>query len=158
MQLHNLPALNERTKKRIGRGGKRGSYSGRGIKGQKSRSGRVLRPALRDLIIRIPKRRGFRNKPLSAPAYVVNLAELSHKLSTISKTGPITIDKKFLQSMDLVPNRFQGKVKILGDGIISRPLVLQDIGVSDVAKQKIEAAGGRIILAKPKTQPAPAKK
>ena len=44
-------------KRRVGRGGKRGTYSGRGIKGQKSRSGRKLRPEWRDALKSIPKKR-----------------------------------------------------------------------------------------------------
>lgn len=61
MQLHNLKArVTQKRRKRVGRGGKRGSYSGRGIKGQKSRSGRRIRPEIRDLIQKIPKKRGHR--------------------------------------------------------------------------------------------------
>lgn len=63
MQLHTLKPLHSgRSKKRIGRGGKRGTYSGRGQKGQKSRAGRKIRPAMRDLIQRIPKLRGAGNR------------------------------------------------------------------------------------------------
>ena len=62
MMIHELPSIKKRAQ-RIGRSGKRGSYSGRGVKGQKSRSGRRLRPAERDLILRIPKMRGFANAP-----------------------------------------------------------------------------------------------
>lgn len=61
MQLHTLKKhSNSREKVRIGRGGKRGSFSGRGIKGQKARAGRRIRPELRDLIKKIPKKRGYR--------------------------------------------------------------------------------------------------
>ncbi len=56
MQLHQLqPSHKNRSKKRIGRGGKRGTYSGRGMKGQKARAGRKIRPAIRDLIQSLPK-------------------------------------------------------------------------------------------------------
>lgn len=56
MQLHTLqPAHKLKSKKRIGRGGKRGTYSGRGVKGQKARAGRKIRPAIRDLIQSLPK-------------------------------------------------------------------------------------------------------
>lgn len=66
MQLQNLKKeYKERTKKRIGRGGKRGTYSGKGQKGQKSRAGHKIRPAIRDLVIKLPKRRGFSFKALS---------------------------------------------------------------------------------------------
>ncbi|OIO49751.1 MAG: hypothetical protein AUJ39_00315 [Parcubacteria group bacterium CG1_02_42_13] len=64
MQLHELAPIHiNKGKKRIGRGGKRGTYSGRGTKGQKARAGHRIRPAERDLIQRLPKLRGFNNKP-----------------------------------------------------------------------------------------------
>ncbi|OGY60161.1 MAG: hypothetical protein A3B23_00070 [Candidatus Colwellbacteria bacterium RIFCSPLOWO2_01_FULL_48_10] len=64
MQLHELqPVYPNRSRIRIGRGGKRGNTSGRGQKGQKSRAGRRIRPAQRDLIQRMPKLRGVKNKP-----------------------------------------------------------------------------------------------
>ena len=64
MQLHEVtPIHKNKSKKRIGRGGKRGTYSGRGMKGQKSRSGHKIRPAIRDLMQRTPKLRGSSDKP-----------------------------------------------------------------------------------------------
>ncbi|KKU11931.1 MAG: hypothetical protein UX16_C0001G0027 [Parcubacteria group bacterium GW2011_GWB1_45_7] len=63
MQLHELkPTTVNKGKKRIGRGGKRGTYSGKGMKGQKSRAGRRIRPAIRDLMQRTPKLRGAKNQ------------------------------------------------------------------------------------------------
>lgn len=62
MQLHTLARIHPlKSKKRIGRGGKRGTYSGKGVKGQSSRAGRKIRPGTRDLIQQIPKLRGARN-------------------------------------------------------------------------------------------------
>jgi large subunit ribosomal protein L15 len=46
----------------VGRGGKKGTYSGRGIKGQKSRAGKRLEPIIRSIIKRYPKLRGYRFK------------------------------------------------------------------------------------------------
>ncbi|MEK9186632.1 MAG: uL15 family ribosomal protein, partial [Patescibacteria group bacterium] len=64
MQLHQLkPRHRQYPKTRVGRGGKRGTTSGRGQKGQKSRSGHRIRPAERDYIQRLPKLRGLKNKP-----------------------------------------------------------------------------------------------
>lgn len=64
MQLHEIqPFHKNRDKKRVGRGGKRGVTSGRGTKGQRARAGHRIRPAERDLIQRLPKLRGFKNKP-----------------------------------------------------------------------------------------------
>lgn len=62
MQLHTLqPTHQLKGKRRIGRGGKRGTYSGRGVKGQGARAGNKIRPGTRDLIQQIPKLRGARN-------------------------------------------------------------------------------------------------
>ncbi|MFH0987396.1 MAG: hypothetical protein V1841_00670 [Patescibacteria group bacterium] len=69
MQLHQIQPLHRgKTKRRVGRGGKRGIYSGRGGKGQTARSGHKVRPDIRDLIKKIPKLRGYRfrqERPLS---------------------------------------------------------------------------------------------
>jgi len=63
MQLHELqPTHKTKTSKRIGRGGKKGTYSGRGMKGQKSRAGARMQPLVRELIKRYPKLRGYRRK------------------------------------------------------------------------------------------------
>ncbi len=63
MQLHQIQTgTRKKEKKRVGRGGKRGTYCGRGIKGQRARAGAKIRPALRDLIKKIPKIRGYRFK------------------------------------------------------------------------------------------------
>jgi len=67
MQLYQLKPTHQKKKpKRVGRGGKKGTYSGRGIKGQKSRAGRKPRPGFAGgdtlLIKRLPKQRGQRGK------------------------------------------------------------------------------------------------
>lgn len=63
MQLHELRPLHRgKKRKRVGRGGKRGTYSGRGQKGQKSRAGRRLKPVIREIIKRYPKLRGYKFK------------------------------------------------------------------------------------------------
>jgi len=59
MKLHDIRSLFRVYKKRrVGRGGKRGKTSGRGMKGQKSRAGRRIRPAIRDVMKKFPKKRG----------------------------------------------------------------------------------------------------
>ena len=68
MQLHQIKPLNKRkSKRRVGRGGKRGTYCGRGMKGQRARAGAKIRPEIRDLIKKIPKIRGYRFKRKSRP-------------------------------------------------------------------------------------------
>ncbi len=63
MQIHQIrPIHKKKDRKRVGRGGKRGTYSGRGMKGQKSRAGAKFEPIIRSLIKRYPKLRGYRFK------------------------------------------------------------------------------------------------
>ena len=74
MQIHQLRATNIHKKsKRIGRGGKRGTFSGRGIKGQRARAGARIRPVERDFVKKIPKLRGYRFKSFRPQPTVVNL-------------------------------------------------------------------------------------
>src|ERR1700722_10647250 len=113
MKLHNLPATHKRTQ-RIGRGGKRGHTAGRGTKGQRSRSGHRIRPAERDLILRIPKMRGFRNKPKSDTTKVFNLDELAASLKVLAKgTAPINLTKDVLKTAGLFSKTFKGHGKVL---------------------------------------------
>lgn len=144
MQLHQLPKNHKRVQ-RIGRGGKRGTTAGRGTKGQKSRAGSHMRPAERDLIMRIPKRRGFRNKPKSDASKVFNLGEIGAKLKTFVKgTTPLEIDILVLKTSGLISKNFKGIVKILGDGEIALPINVKGLQVSASAKTKIEKAGGSV--------------
>lgn len=144
MQLHHLKKLRLRPRRRIGRGGKRGSYSGRGVKGQKSRAGRRIRPAQRDLILRLPKKRGFRNKPKSMKPLVFNLQDLSLKIGARFQKTPALLNKNFFIEAKLLPKNFRGRVKILGSGDIFVPVRVEGLSVSKSAKAKIEKAGGRV--------------
>jgi large subunit ribosomal protein L15 len=144
MKLHSLPSSHKRVQ-RIGRGGKRGHTAGRGTKGQRSRSGHRIRPAERDLILRIPKARGFRNKPKSENTKVFNLEELAASLKLHGKAGTaVAVDKAFLKTAKLLGKTFTGTVKLLGDGAITMPITVSGIMVSKSAKLKIEKAGGKI--------------
>lgn len=59
MQLNQIKPVHKlKSKKRVGRGGKRGTYSGTGMNGQKSRAGAKIRPEIRDFIKKTPKKRG----------------------------------------------------------------------------------------------------
>jgi len=72
MQTHQLQK-SKVVNRRVGRGGKRGSYSGAGIKGQKSRAGRRIRPQIREVIKKIHKRRGYFFKSHQAKPTVVSM-------------------------------------------------------------------------------------
>jgi len=142
MQLHHIQRnRGERRKKRIGRGGKRGSYSGRGIKGQKSRAGRRIRPADRDLLIRLPKQRGFSNRLKNPKPVVLNIKDL---VNIAAKHEHATIDIEVLKKISLLPKSYRGTVKILAQGELKKPINIKGLLVSESAKMKIEKAGGTI--------------
>ena len=144
MQLHDLVSTTNKLKKRIGRGGKRGTTSGRGTKGQKSRSGHRMRPAVRDLILRLPKRRGYKNRPVSDKPFIVSLSRIAEKAKIFSKDKEIELNKSFLKEIGVLPAGYEGEVKILG-GSIQSPVSVKGIKLSKSAKEKIEKAGGKIL-------------
>ena len=114
MQLHQLKSTQkQKSKKRVGRGGKRGTYSGRGIKGQKSRAGAKIRPAWRDLIKQIPKRRGYKFKPIASKSAVLNLGILEKNFKDGEIVSPESLLKKGLISK--IKGRIP-EIKILGEG------------------------------------------
>ncbi|MDP1706563.1 MAG: uL15 family ribosomal protein [bacterium] len=136
--IHEIKPVSPKVKKhRIGRGGKRGTTSGHGQKGQRSRSGHRIRPAERDLISRIPKRRGLKHKPVSVKNFLLDLNSLSKLAETNS------IDKKFLVEKKLIGNIRQ-PVKILAVGTITKAINVSGFKVSKAAQEKIEKAGGSV--------------
>lgn len=139
MQLHELsPKFKRRAEKRVGRGGKRGTYSGRGQKGQKARAGHRIRPAERDTISRLPKLRGVKNPPKRR----VQKTEIT--LTDLQNLGEETIGKEVLKKHGIIKSVLED-VKVLCTGSISRAVTLRGIAVSASAKKKIEAAGGSIV-------------
>jgi large subunit ribosomal protein L15 len=127
--------------KRVGRGdgSGHGTYSGRGCKGQKSRSGGGVRLGFEGgqlpLIKRLPRRRGFTN--IFKTRYdVVNVGKL-----TVFPEGS-EVSAKGLFEAGLVKSN-SGPIKILGGGEIDRNLVVRADGFSAVAERKITAAGGK---------------
>ena len=142
MQLHELqPKHKNKDKKRVGRGGKKGTYSGKGNKGQKSRAGRKMVPIIRELIKRYPKLKGYRSFVLDDHSVVVNL----ETLEKISKDGE-TINPENLIKKGIISN-IKGKtpkVKILGTGKLTKKLIVENCKASKTAKEAIEKAGGTI--------------
>ena len=142
MQIHELkPKHKNKGKKRVGRGGKKGTYSGKGNKGQKSRAGRKMVPIIRELIKRYPKLKGYRSFVLDDYSAVVNL----ETLEKISKDGE-TVNPENLIKKGIV-SRMKGrnpKVKILGTGTLTKKLVVENCKTSKSAKEAIEKAGGTV--------------
>ena len=152
MQIHQLkPKHKLKNKKRIGRGGKRGTYSGKGVKGQKSRAGKKFEPIIRGLIKRYPKLKGYKFKAKPDFGAVVNLGLLEKKFNSEEQINPnLLIEKKIIRRI----RKKAPIVKILGKGKLTKALTIENCEVSKSAKEKIEKAGGTI---KSKTQNTKAK-
>lgn len=135
MQLHEIKSnYKNKKKKRIGRGGKRGTYSGKGIKGQKSRAGHKIRPEIRDFIKKIPKKRGYRNKPIFKKSQIVNLWDLEKNFKDGDVVSPETLLKAGL--IIKIGGRIP-KVKILGMGKLTKKLEIKNCKTSKSVKKTI---------------------
>jgi len=130
----------KKDRKRVGRGdgSGHGTYSGRGLKGQKARAGGRMRPGFEGgqlpLIKRLPKKRGFYNRFRTEYA-VIGLSELN----TFAAGSEITVD--ILNKSGLL-RKSDKPVKVLANGEIDRALTIKLNKYSAAAKSKIEAAGG----------------
>ena len=134
MQIHQIkPKHKLKKKKRVGRGGKRGTYSGKGIKGQKSRAGRKMVPVIRELIKKYPKLRAYRAQNRAKDVAVVNLKDLDKNFKDSEIVNPkALLEKKLIR-------RIKGrtpKVKILGKGELSKKLIIEDCEMSENVKEK----------------------
>lgn len=147
MQIHELSKPNNiRSSRRVGRGGKRGTYSGRGVKGQKSRSGARIRPQIWDYIEKIPKLKGMTRKSNESafgrgsktiiPVAIVNVGDLNK----VVKDGD-TVNRKFLIDNGLV-RKYKGKtppVKLLGRGQLTKKIKLEGISVSESVSKMVDS-------------------
>jgi large subunit ribosomal protein L15 len=128
-------------KKRIGRGGKKGNYSGRGMKGQKSRAGRKIRPALRDIILKFPQIRGKGFKKLKEEIYIVNLKDINEKFNE----GDYIDFEALKKIVKIKKSDKNPKIKILGNGELTKKFVFSSkLLFSNRAKQKIINSGSNI--------------
>ncbi|WPJ98054.1 50S ribosomal protein L15 [Coraliomargarita algicola] len=146
MNLDNIPTIKGATHptKRLGRGegSGHGKTSGKGHKGQKARSGGGIRIGFEGgqmpLYRKLP-RRGFNNKNFKVSYQLVNVGQLE-------KLEGDVVDRESLIQAGLVRDNKQG-VKLLGDGEVSKAYTIKLSKVSDSAKSKIEAAGGKVEVA-----------
>ena len=145
MQAHQLkpPKGATHARKRIGRGNAagQGTYSGRGLKGQKSRAGnkprRFFEGGQTRLWKRLPGRRGFRN-PFRVEYSPVNLDDLERFDAGVEVTPELLKEKRILRSL-------RGPVKVLGGGMLKKALTVRAHKFSLTAREKIEAAGGSAV-------------
>ena len=154
LDLSNLkPAQARKDRKRVGRGlgSGKGRYSGRGLKGQKSRSGsKKMRAGFEGgqmpLYMRVGKQRGSTSKdampivPFMTRTQPVNLKALEERFEAGAEVTPETLKAKRLIRSTRID------VKILGVGELSKALTVHAHGVSATAREKIEKAGGTIVL------------
>ena len=142
MQAHQLrpPKGSKHARKRIGRGNSagQGTYSGRGLKGQKARSGnkprRFFEGGQTRLFKRLPARRGFTN-PFRVEYSPINLGVLERFDVGTEVTPELLKERRMLRSLRL-------PVKVLAGGELSKALTVRAHKFSQAAKEKIEAAGG----------------
>lgn len=144
MQMHTLKLKKRKYRKSVGRGGKKGTYSGRGNKGQKARSGVSIDPLFEggrsSLVDRMKKIRGF--KSIKAKNLTMDIVKLGQKFKNNESVNQETlIQKGFFDKMEM-----QGrKIKILGNSPIKVKLKIDPrILISAAARKTIEAAGGEI--------------
>tara|TARA_Y100000590_G_C15642078_1_gene985363 strand:+ start:1057 stop:1512 length:456 start_codon:yes stop_codon:yes gene_type:complete len=151
MQLNKLTSKIIRTKKRLGRGigSSKGKTSGRGHKGQKSRSGVAIKSfegGQMPLYRRLPKR-GFNSIKKNKVIAIINL----DKIQEIYKKNKLIQDNKInlsnLQKIKSV-NKKYNKLKLLGNGELKQKVDIEVNFVSKSAKAKIEKLGGKVTLIK----------
>lgn len=143
MQLHQLqPAHRQKTGRRIGRGGKKGTYSGRGMKGQKARSGARMQPRIRELIKKYPKLRGgHKVQRMRRPVATVDVGALEKYFEAGATVTPLALMEKRLV------RRTKGRlarVKLLASGDVKNAFAIKGCEMSAEAKAKIEKAGGTV--------------
>jgi len=143
MQLHQLkPVHKTKEKKRVGRGGKRGTYSGRGVKGQKSRAGRKLKPIIREILKKYPKLRGYSFKSKQEKV-IVNLKDLERKFKEGEKVTPETLFERGL--IEKISGKIPKIVKILAQGELKKKLIFERCQFSKKAKEMIQKTGSKIL-------------
>jgi large subunit ribosomal protein L15 len=158
--LNNLqPAQARKDRKRVGRGAGsgKGKYSGRGIKGQKSRSGsHKMRAGFEGgqmpIYMRIGKLRGSTSKdampvgPFRTETVPVNLRDLDRFEAGDVVTPEALVEKRLIKNTKI-------DVKLLGTGEVSKKLTVRVHAISASAREKIEAAGGTVeLLREPKVK------
>jgi large subunit ribosomal protein L15 len=166
LNLHSLkPAQPQKARKRIGRGlgSGKGRYSGRGIKGQKSRAGSHTMPAgfaggQMPIHMQLGKLRGNTSKdalpigPFRTSTQPVNVAALERFDNGTEVTPELLVQVGILKNTKI-------DVKILGQGDLTKKLTVTAHGFSASAKEKIEGAGGTAVaLREPKVKKAPPKR
>ena len=150
MKLNTLNSKSSKNKKRLGRGigSGKGKTSGRGHKGQKSRSGVAIKSfegGQMPLYRRLPKR-GFKSIKNKAIA-IINLSRIQEIVNNKKILPDIKINLQNLQKSKLINNKYR-KLKVLASGDIKKKFDVEVNFISQSAKEKIEKSGGKVTLIK----------
>ena len=156
MQLHQLKPKSYRSKgKRVGRGGKRGTTSGAGTKGQKGRAGAGVKPGFRGGDNRLwqlfPKQRGATKKPGNSRPHrkhrfyhlrnqkpaVINLSDLNVFSNGDAVTPELLLERGMVESL-------KGGVKVLGSGELKKKLTLKGLALSKAAQEQLTKSGSSV--------------
>ena len=151
MKLNELNAKVSKKKKRLGRGigSSKGKTSGRGHKGQKSRSGVAIKSfegGQMPLYRRLPKR-GFNSIGNKKKLAIINLSRIQEIITKQKNILNNKINLTNLQKSNLI-NKKHTKLKLLGAGDLKQKFDIEVNAISKSAKEKIEKLGGKVILIK----------
>ena len=151
MQLNKLYSKVKKSKKRLGRGigSGKGKTSGRGHKGQKSRSGVAIKSfegGQMPLYRRLPKR-GFKSIINNKNIAIINLSRIQEILVNEKNTFNNKINLANLQKSKFINKKYK-RLKLLGSGDLKKKFDIELNSISKSAKEKIEKIGGKVILIK----------
>jgi len=151
MQLNKLYSKVKKSKKRLGRGigSGKGKTSGRGHKGQKSRSGVAIKSfegGQMPLYRRLPKR-GFKSITNKKNIAIINLSRIQEIIDNEKNTLNDKINLANLQKSKFINKKYK-KLKLLGSGDLKKKFDIELNSISKSAKEKIEKLGGKVILIK----------
>lgn len=140
MLIHQLKVKSKVKSKRVGRGGKTGTYCGRGGKGQSARKGFSQRATFEggstSIVSFSKKNRGF--KVADKKVQLVTLDQISDKFKAEELVNPKSLkEKKIISSLNF-------PIKVLSGGEIDKKVILEDLAVSKKAVEKIEKVGGEV--------------
>lgn len=154
-QLSDNPG-SRKDRMRVGRGigSGKGKTGGRGVKGQKSRSGVAIKGfegGQMPIYRRVPKR-GFKN-PFRKEFAVVNLGRLQQAIDEKRIDAKNTVDTAALMAAGLVGRRVGDGVRLLAKGELKTKVTLEVAGASKAAIDAVEKAGGKVVLPEVKAKP-----
>ena len=151
MKLNKLSSKNSKSKKRLGRGigSTKGKTSGRGHKGQKSRSGVAIKSfegGQMPLYRRLPKR-GFKSIKKKHNVALINLSRIQQIINKQKNIVENKINLANLKKSNLINNKYT-KLKLLGDGDVKVKFDIEVNFTSKSAREKIEKLGGKVTFIK----------